>query len=177
MKRSLLVSAGLSTLLVISCGGFRLLQASHQGAGKETPVRVTPLREPCDSCGPRNSLEVYSGIADKQRLVIRDREAWRDVWKRIYSLRSPTPPLPEIDFAREMLVVAAMGEQSNGGYGILIDSASERDKSLEIKVRSISPGKGCMTTQALTAPVDVVRLPKSERAIVFREIEMAHDCE
>ncbi len=178
MKRRLvIVSAALSTLIAIACGGFHLLRASQQSADPGTPVRVIPLREPCATCGPRNSFEVYTGIEDKQRLVIRDREAWSKLWKRIYSLRSPTPPLPEIDFAKEMLVVAATGTQSNGGYGILIDGAGERDDRLEIKVHSISPGKGCMTTQALTAPVDIVRLPKSERTVVFREIEMVHNCE
>ncbi len=167
----------LSAVLTIAGCGFSLLQAGQEGADAGTPVPVTPLRESCATCAPRGSFEVYTGITDRQRLVIRDREAWREVWKRIYAQRSPTPPLPEIDFAKEMLVVVAMGEKSTGGYGIIIDGASERDDRLAIKVRGISPGKGCMTTQALTAPVDIVRLKKTERPVVFRESETVHDCE
>lgn len=166
-----------SAVLTITCCGLSLLQAGQEGADAGTPVIVTPLRESCATCSTRASFEVYSGITERQRLVIRDHEAWRKVWKRIYAQRSPTPPLPEIDFAGEMLIVAAMGGKSTGGHGIVIDGANERDNRLEIKVRSISPGKGCMTTQALTAPVDIVRIKKTERTVVFRETETLHDCE
>lgn len=163
--------------LAIAGSGFSSRQSGQEVANMGRPVPITPLREPCDTCGPRNSFESYTGIEDKQRLVIRDGKAWRDVWKRIYSVTSSTPPLPQVDFTKEMLVVAAMGTRSNGGYAIIIDGANERDDRLEIKVRSISAGKGCMTTQALTAPVDIVRLPKSERTVVFHEADAVHDCE
>lgn len=171
-----LVSAAISTVLMIAGGSLSSPQARQEGSNKGTPVRVTPLREQCDTCGPRNSFETYSGISERERLVVRDLKAWRELWKRIYSLSSPTPPLPAIDFAKEMLVVVSLGSKANGGYGILIDDASERDNGLEIKVRTISPGKSCMTTQALTAPVDIVRLRKSERPVAFVEAEIVHDC-
>lgn len=163
-------------VVLISCFGFSLLKAGQEGANAGTPVPITPLREQCDSCGPRHSFEVYTGITDRQRIVIRDREAWRDVWKRIYSLMSPTPPLPEVDFSKEMLVVVSLGGRGTGGYAIIIDGACERDDKLEVTVRSVSPGKNCMTTQALTAPVDIVRVPKTQRSVVFRENEIVHDC-
>lgn len=41
------------------------------------------------------------------------------------------PPLPEVDFSREMLIVAAMGQQSSP-YDIIIDSACEVDNQLEV---------------------------------------------
>jgi hypothetical protein len=42
--------------------------------------------------------------------------------------------LPEVDFSREMLIIAALGERPTGVYGIIIDSACEREKDLEIVV-------------------------------------------
>jgi hypothetical protein len=86
------------------------------------------------------------------------------------------PPLPEIDFSREIVIVVALGVRPSGGYGIIVDGAYERDKQLKIVVRSISPGKGCIVTAALTQPVDIVRLPKTVRSVVFREAEVMHEC-
>ena len=90
-------------------------------------------------------------------------------------LPTKLPPPPEIDFAREVLIVAATGIRPTGGYGIIIDPAYDRGDRLEVTVRSISPGCG-MQTQALTSPLDVVRLPKSEHPIVFREIKAVTEC-
>ena len=161
-----------AALLIGVCGGS-VLHATQEGG---TPVPITPLRKPCPTCTQRDSFEVNSGIDDRQRLVIRDQEAWRDVWKRIYSLTAPTPPLPEIDFARELVVVAALGERSSGGHGIIIAGAYDKDDRIEVQVRSVSPGKNCFTTQALIAPVDIVRLPKTDHCVVFHETEVVHEC-
>ncbi|HEU4508677.1 MAG TPA: hypothetical protein VFR78_10595 [Pyrinomonadaceae bacterium] len=114
---------------------------------------------------------------DQTRLVVRDRDTWVQVWSRIN--RPPEPPLPEIDFAREMLVVAAMGWRPSSGYRIIIEKAylHEQYPRLEVVVRSIDnskcPGLGHFTV--ITAPIDIVRLPQTDRGVVFREIE-APDC-
>ena len=115
-------------------------------------------------------------------MVIRDREAWLDVWKRIHS-PDPThgpystlPPLPEIDFSREMLIVVTLGARPTGGYGIIVDAVYEQHDQLEVVVRSISPGKSCFVTQSTTQPVDIVRLAKTERSVVFRETDDVHKC-
>lgn len=112
-------------------------------------------------------------------MVIRDREAWVEMWKRIYG-QQPIDEimalLPEVDFSREMLIVAALGERPTGGFGIIVDSACEREKELEIVVRSISRVTCGGVTQSLTQPLDIVRLPKTELPVVFREIEVVDDC-
>ena len=126
--------------------------------------------------GPRRPITTYSGITKPIRVVIRDHHAWRELWKEIVSRQQPTPPLPEIDFSREMLVVVAMGELNTGGYLIMVDGVYEKEKKLEVVVKSTSPGKKCMLTQAFTQPVDIVRLQKSDHQVVFRETTVRNDC-
>ena len=128
--------------------------------------------------GPRWSYTDGSGLRDRLRTVIHNREAWVEMWKRIYNANPPDQAmalLPEVDFSREMLIVAALGERPTGGYGIIIDSACEQEKELEVVVRSISRTRCGGVTQSLTQPLDIVRLPKSELRVVFREIE-EDDC-
>jgi hypothetical protein len=177
MKRALLF---LLVLFLVSFSGHTALQANQETGDQGTPVPVTQLGP--KRSGPRWSFTSNSGISDRLRMVIRDREAWLDVWKRIHSPgpthgpSSTVPPLPEIDFSREMLIVVTSGARPTGGYGIIVDAAYERHDQFEIVVRTISPGKGCFVTQAVTQPVDIVRLPKTERSVVFREIEVVQEC-
>jgi hypothetical protein len=71
-----------------------------------------------------------------------------------------------------MLIVASMGEKPSGGYEIVITGACEVDNKIEIQVRSSDYTKcGGANTAVITAPVDIVRLPKSDLPVVFRETE------
>jgi len=170
MKRVLL---GLILFLITFCG-YSVLRATQEVAYQGTPVPITQLGP--KRSGPRVSFMDISGIGKPLRLVIRDLDSWRDVWKRIHHGPYPElPPLPEIDFSREMVIVVALGGRPSSGYGIIIDRAYERDDQLEVVVRSID-GKGCTALTVITAPVDIVRLAKTERAVVFKEIEVVREC-
>ncbi len=63
-----------------------------------------------------------------------------------------------------------MGQRSSGGFHIIVDGIYERDNKLEVVVKNSLPGKNCLVTTALTEPVDIVRLQKSDLSIVFREL-------
>ncbi len=47
-----------------------------------TPLAIEQLGP--KRSGPRTSYAVVSGVLDRRRMVIRDRETWVDVWKQIY---------------------------------------------------------------------------------------------
>ncbi len=144
-----------------------------------TPVPVTPLGpKPCPTCPQtRFSFMSNSAIVEPMQAVIKDAEAWKQMWERIHcKVISPVPPLPEIDFSREMMVVVGLGTRSTGGHGIVVNSAFEKDGKLSIIVRKLRPGKNCFTTQAITQPVDIVRLPKIDKPVDFLEFEVVHEC-
>ena len=141
--------------------------SEHQGA----PVPVTQLGP--KRSGPRWSYSDGSCLREPIRVVIRDGDAWNKMWREMFANplcgSNEVPPPPPIDFTREMIIVAALGARPTSGYGIVIDQAYERGDRLEVVVRSILPGGG--TFQVLTNPVDVVRLPKTQRPVIFREIQ------
>ena len=138
-----------------------------------TPVPIMPLSpRRCPTC----PFTATSGIKGRLRLLVRDHDAWLDVWKAINQPRVPMPPLPEIDFSREMLVVVGLGEKRTGGYSIVVDRAYESAEQLEIEVVSQSPGRNCVLTQVLTQPVDIARLPRTHRSVAFHDTEVVHEC-
>ncbi len=134
------------------------------------PVPITRLR------AESYPFAFSSGLSDSLRLVIRDAATWRNTWEQMHRNHSPQPPLPEVDFEREMLIVAALGTRPSGGYGILLESAHEHPSHLVATIRKTSPGAGCVVTAALTQPVDIARLARREKPVHFREIHTVHEC-
>lgn len=162
------VAVAFAALILGACANadFLLPQPAVEGE----PIQIERLRaEPYP-------LTPYSGLADSARIVVRDTETWRATWSAIWRTHSPEPALPNVDFSREMLVVAALGTRSSGGYSILVDSAYQHNDHVEVVVRKISPGSRCFVTGALTQPVDVARLPRSPLPVRFREESLVHNC-
>ena len=123
------------------------------------------------------SFAFNSGMDQPARLVVRDAATWRGLWNKIYERHSPIPPVPVIDFSQEMIIIAALGSRSSGGYGILLDGASEDGTgTIHVAVRSISPGPRCVVTGALTQPVDIARLARRDGSFHFIERSEVSDC-
>lgn len=123
------------------------------------------------------SFTYNSGMDDTEQIVVRDPLMWRAVWNQIYLRQFPVPPLPSVDFSQEMLVVAALGNRSTGGYSILLDSASETTShGISVFVESTAPGQGCVVTEAFTQPVDIARLPLRNGPVSFVERDRVLNC-
>ncbi len=118
----------------------------------------------------------FASITEPRRAVIRDAAAWRDFWREAAPPREPAPTRPDVDFTTSMLLVAAMGQRGTGGYEIHIERVYERDGELIAVVREISPGAGCMLIQALTSPIEVVKIPRYDGPVSFVEERERRDC-
>ena len=130
--------------------------------GVETPVPVTRLRsEPY-------SLTLYSG-RQPERLVVRDPATWAEVWTAIWRWQSPAPSLPEVDFTREVVVVAVPGSGVTHVSNFLVDSAVRKRDGVTVQLLTFTPGPGCAITTDIRNPVDVARLPRSRDAVAFAE--------
>jgi hypothetical protein len=117
-----------------------------------------------------------SGIEERQRLVIRDAARWREVWAAIVRNISPAPAAPDVDFSRQMIVLAAMGSRPTGGASITIVGVERAGGRLRVTVRETSPGRGCMTTQAFTAPLAAALVPRSDEPVDFVERSEVREC-
>lgn len=118
----------------------------------------------------------YSGVSDSTETVVRDSVVWRALWERVTAPIFPKPRLPDVDFRREMIVVAAMGRRPSGGYDIVIDSAAESANGIEVVVRRTIPGERCLTSAAVTQPIDLARIPARPKPVRFRELEQSVPC-
>src|SRR5262245_64975265 len=86
------------------------------------------------------------------------------------------PPVPEVDFSREMVVVAALGRRPSSGYEIVFTGASEADGVVTMELETKAPGPRCVTLSVITAPVDLARVPKRDGRVVFRPTPTVVNC-
>lgn len=145
--------------------------ANFPGLVDGQPIPVVRLRaEPY-------SFTYNSGLAQPQRIVVREVDSWRSIWAEIFKTYSHVPELPQVDFTEEMIVVAALGGRSTGGFSIFIDGANEAGSGgTVVMVRAVSPGAHCGVTTAFTQPVDIARLPRRDGAVRFVDRAEVFDC-
>jgi hypothetical protein len=122
------------------------------------------------------SFSVFSGFADSARFVVRDSGAWRETWQTIHRPFIPPPPVPPIDFSREMVVVAALGTRSSEGYEVVFENVREDTSGIEVDVRVNEPARGCPVAAVMTQPVDLARIPASARPVRFRQRNVVVPC-
>ena len=134
-------------------------------------VPVTRLRPEADS------YTQSSGLDEPAEILVRDENRWSAVWQQIHGHTRPSPPLPDIDFGKEMVIAVAMGRQRSGGYEIRIDRAWQERGVTVIVVRRYEPAAGCILPAAITSPADIARLPSAPDPVEFRLESVTRDCD
>lgn len=125
-----------------------------------------------------SSFVVFSRIDAAQNFVVRERDEWVRTWGMLYQA-GPTsllPPLPDVDFSREMVVVSALGSRPSSGYEVVFTGASEADGVVTMELETKAPGPRCVTLTVITAPVDLARVPRRTGQVLFRPTPTVVNC-
>lgn len=111
------------------------------------------------------------------RLVIMDTTDYNQVWSRLVG-RDDRTARPKVDFSREMLLVVGMGEQPCLGYNINVDTVyRDQEKRIYAVVRERRRGARCGCLAEVISPVDIIRVPRTERPVSFLERVETNTCE
>jgi hypothetical protein len=119
----------------------------------------------------------YSGFEAPARVVVESPVEWEIVWRRIWRNHDPVPATPSIDFDREQVLFVAMGGRPTGGYSVRVTAAAAQGDRVAVRVVETSPGSGCVLTQATTAPIDIVKLPRTSKPIDFQTVKTVRECD
>ena len=151
------------------CRGKSLPITTYEVGMKVTRSPI-PLRFGGTRLAPNFGFQTDKGF----RLVVKNQDQYNEFWKQLIAPIAPgkwIPPMPEIDFSKEMLVVSAMGPRPSTGYGTVIDGACEADGQLEIFISTLDVQCGAALA-VITYPADAVLMPRSDLPIVFRETQI-----
>jgi hypothetical protein len=102
-----------------------------------------------------------TGFEERAFFLVRDQDAFRNLWNRAHGSQLQVPALPEVDFQRESVVALFMGTRPTGGYSIEVVDLTLRQSELLIDATLNEPPEGAITTQALTSPWVMVRVLSS----------------
>ena len=166
-RKSLFAMAG-AVVAVLSAGA-----CSHPSS----PTSNTPLSMVRFRAEP-SSFVAFSRFDAAQNSVVRDRDEWLRTWVMLFP-GGPTslpPPLPEVDFSREMVVVAALGSRPSSGFEIVFTGASETDGVVTMELETRMPSPRCVTATVITAPVDIARVPRRIGQVLFRPTPVVISC-
>jgi len=112
----------------------------------------------------------YGGHKPKAEYVIKDEKEWEKIWNSTYSICTPKPDAPTIDFSKDMVIAVYQGEFNTGGYGIEIKQITEGSNSLEVIVEETFPGPNDMVTMAFSQPYHIVKTEKSDKNVTFKGV-------
>jgi hypothetical protein len=119
---------------------------------------------------------LYSNLREPRRMLIRDAESWAAVWADMISVGdSRTPPF--VDFSKEDVIVAALGERRSNGYSISITGVLADPFAARVIVSTTAPGASCDQAEIVTAPLDAVRISKLDAAVQFDERNTVLSCD
>lgn len=112
-------------------------------------------------------------FTDPVRLTVEDPDTWSDVWRRATSRQASTPPTPEVDFRRQVVLVVAAGRMKTGDE-IHVDSIGTLEGRLRAVVRTRAQ---CGAYPTSAYPFEIVRVPRSTEPVTFLERrDKAEDC-
>jgi hypothetical protein len=118
-----------------------------------------------------------SGFAQGGSRVARTPERWATLWDTVVASVWPRPATPAIDFDTEMVVLAAHGAAATGGYAIEILHVTRQQDTTFVLVRTVRPGRTCVTTQAVTSPIAARVVPLAPPPTQFLVEPTEYDCE
>ncbi len=90
--------------------------------------------------------------------LVRDEAELRSLWNQLNGAQLRVPPLPNVDFRRETILVAMMGQRTTGGYSVDVRGVTLEGGDLFVDVVLVEPAPDALTTQALTSPWTMVRV-------------------
>jgi hypothetical protein len=111
--------------------------------------------------------EQSTGVKGKHAEIISRADVWQRTWDEIVSNRSPKPPLPAVDFEKNILIFAAMGETADACRSLVIDSVERRNGELLVSIKETRPPASCSCPPVTVQPVHVVSVPRAATGAAF----------
>lgn len=104
---------------------------------------------------------------EKSNVVIENTTSWNDLIEKMNTVNNVSDNFTEtdIDFSQYLIIAVFDNIYSNGGHSIDIISIVENEINITVKVDKLMAGDD---TQIITQPFHIVKIPKTEKPIIFK---------
>ena len=87
-----------------------------------------------------------------QTNVVTDRFELDELFKQITARQLPTPEVPKVDFAKDIVVYVSRDPKPSGGYGLKVRSVKCDSGVMKIDLQEINPQGNANQAQVITQP-------------------------
>ena len=112
----------------------------------------------------------HSNMKDQQYSDIHNQADFDALWKKAFVGQSGAPDKPVIDFSKDMVLAAFIGDQPTGGYEIRFKDIDASGASVNVTVEVTQPGQNCLRSQSSQRPSEaflIVAIPASTKPVNF----------
>ena len=135
---------------------------------KSTAFGLTAMGMMLAACAtPPQSFEVIhsgtqSGIRanGSQANVVTDRFELEELFKQITSRQLPTPEVPKVDFAKDIVIYVARDPKPSGGYGLKVRSVKCDSGVMKVDLQEVNPQGNANQAQTITQPYVMMTTPR-----------------
>jgi len=85
----------------------------------------------------------YSNMKDQQYKDIHNQADFDALWQRAFGGLSGAPSKPTVDFTKNMVLAAFLGQQKHGGYVVRIAKLDDSGPTVNVTVEVTIPGTNC----------------------------------
>lgn len=151
---------GCTHILMTGCGG---VSVSFGNFGDFTNDEIQDL--PFQEVVPR----VTSAISDRRLVVVRDISSWDTLWREHTAGILPPPPLPGVNFARNMVIGVFLGTHFNACHDVEVISITQHSNpgriTVDFRETALLPGPNCPSGNS--NPATLVVVPYSSLPVEF----------
>lgn len=140
-------------------------EASALSADQATLVSFSVLAEGTNA----------SNVSERKNYAVYTEEDFARLWAMAYG--TDTSGMPSVDFDTQYVIGVFAGQKSSGGHTIEVASVTDADSIRTISMALTRPGEGCVVSQALTSPFQLIAVPVSDRELARTETEVVAACQ
>src|SRR5688572_20969607 len=107
-----------------------------------------------------------SGQQETKQVTVRSAAEWKALWND----HSPTEKMPNVDFAKDMVVGIFLGSKPSAGHEVEIVAVRTQENELVVEYVQKQPGRGTMAAQILTEPYHLVAVAKHSGPVRFLHV-------
>ena len=175
----MLIVLGMSTAAILVGAGLYVYGPSE--------LRETSVLEgsQASALGADQALEdaSFSVLAEGSSATVSERKNYAvytdadfaRLWSMAYG--DDAPALPSVDFERMYVIGVFAGEKPSGGHDISVSRVSDAGDTRTVAVTVTAPEAGCMTTEALTSPFELILVPVSDANLARTEEAVTTPCQ
>ncbi len=113
-----------------------------------------------------------SGIEERREVVVRDAQAWQQLWDEHTEMQLDPPEAPSVDFDERMVVAVFKGQSANGCHGAEISQVSGNETQQAMVVHgAYFEQVDTFCTEAITHPYHMATVPHWGGEVIFDMIQ------